>query len=198
MIDGLKLLLKDTGWLQVSAEANDALTMFLHLKNQPVDVLLTDITMPGQLNGYELCVLMKKELPTVKIITLSMNEDGYIIEKMKDEAGVNGFISKAAGKDELVKAIQEVVDGRYYFSESVLQQYERYVLLKKKNDELNLTVREKEILACIVKHYSNKQIATELFISERTVETHRKNIYRKTNTKGEASLIRFVQENKIL
>lgn len=172
--------------------------MFKLLKDQHVDVLLTDITMPGQLNGFDLCMLLKKEKPNLKVIALSMNEDGYLIERMIEVAKVHGFITKAAGKSELIQAIREVVAGNTYFSPSIIAQHERYRQMKRKNEELNLTSREKEIIACILKHYSNKQIASELFISERTVETHRKNIYRKTNTKGEASLIKFVHENKII
>ena len=69
--------------------------------------------------------------------------------------------------------------------------------VKRENEILHLTTRELQIIACIIKHYSNKQIADELFISERTVETHRKNIYRKTDTKGEAALVIFAEKHKL-
>ena len=80
----------------------------------------------------------------------------------------------------------------------MLEQYEVFKKIRNQNSDLNLTTRELQIIECIIKYYSNKQIAEELFISERTVETHRKNIYRKTNTKGEASLIQFVKAHKLI
>ena len=127
-----------------------------------------------------------------------MSEEGGMITKMIEVAKVDGYIPKSAGQKELLTAIKEISSGGKYFSTDALQQYEIYKHTKNENQELNLTPRELEIIQCIIKHYSNKQIADTLFISERTVETHRKNIYRKTQTKGEASLIQFVKEHNIL
>jgi len=137
-------------------------------------------------------------MPQIKILALSMSEEGGMITKMIEVAKVDGYIPKSAGQQELLTAIKEISSGGKYFSTDALQQYEAYKNIKNENQELNLTPRELEIIQCLVKHYSNKQIADTLFISERTVETHRKNIYRKTQTKGEASLIQFVKEHDIL
>ncbi len=184
--------------MQVVAEANDAGAMLQILKRQPVDILLTDITMPGHYNGYSLCMELRSALPSIKLLALSMSEDGHLIEKMIDEAGVDGFIPKTAGRQELIQAITTIAQGYQYFAAPVIAQYEKFKRLRTRNDSYNLTLREKEIIGCIIQHYSNKQIAEALFISERTVETHRKNIYRKTGTKGEAALIRFIQEQQLL
>lgn len=198
VIDGLKLLLQADPELSIDAEANSAEEMLEQLKTKKVDVILTDITMPHGMNGYEFSFRVKQEMPQIKILALSMSEEGGMITKMIEVAKVDGYIPKSAGQQELLKAIKEISSGRKYFSTDALQQYEVYKHIKTENLELNLTPRELEIIQCIIKHYSNKQIADTLFISERTVETHRKNIYRKTQTKGEASLIEFVKEHNIL
>jgi two-component system nitrate/nitrite response regulator NarL len=198
VIDGLKLLLKDHKQIQVAAESVSGEEMLQILPGKKIDVLLTDITMPGGMSGYDLAIRLKQEMPALKILALSMNEDGALISRMIDQAGVDGYIPKTAGQQELLKAIMQVASGEKYFSPSILRQYEIYQQIRNENKEINLTARELDIITCILKHYSNKQIADELFISERTVETHRKNIYRKTNTKGEASLIQFVKDHRIL
>ena len=127
-----------------------------------------------------------------------MNENGMIIARMMDEVKVDGYIPKSSGKKELLKAIQTIAAGGSYFSESVLQQYKQFQQVKKQNGQFHLTLREMEIIECIIQRMSNKAIAEKLFISERTVETHRKNIFRKTNTKGEASLVTFVKAHNLL
>lgn len=198
MVDGLKLLLNGDEQFIITLEANSAEEMLDKLHTGQADILLTDITMPSGMNGYELALAVRKELPSVKILVLSMNEDGALITRLIEKAGVDGYISKAAGQQELLKAITTISSGGKYFTESIWKQYESYQELRSENAEMNLTSRELQIIECLMKHYSNKQIADELFISERTVETHRKNIYRKTNTKGEAALIQFVKEHRIV
>ncbi|MEP7319295.1 MAG: response regulator transcription factor [Panacibacter sp.] len=196
VIDGLKLVLKTRKNLFVAAEATSATEMMKLLKTTPVDILLTDIMMP-QMNGFELSILARREFPGIKILALSMSEDGEMIVKMIEEAKVDGYIPKASGKNELIDAIESIISGTPYFSAQILEQYEVYKKLKNDNEVFHLTTRELEIIECIMQYFSNKQIADRLFISERTVETHRKNIYRKTNTKGEAALILFVKKHKL-
>ena len=127
-----------------------------------------------------------------------MSEEGGLITKMIEEAKIDGYIPKASGKQELINAITSIVNGINYFSEEVQEQYEIYKKIKTENEVLNLTNRELQIIECMIQHLSNKDIANKLFISERTVETHRKNIYRKTNTKGVATLVQFVKTHKLL
>ncbi|MEP6466841.1 MAG: response regulator transcription factor [Parafilimonas sp.] len=198
VIDGLKLLLQASTELYIAAEANSAEDMLEQLKAKKIDVILTDITMPHGMNGFDFSLKIKQLMPQVKILALSMSEEGGMITKMIEVAKVDGYIPKSAGQQELLTAIKAISSGKKYFSIEALQQYEIYKSIKTENLEINLTPREIEIIQCIIKHYSNRQIADTLFISERTVETHRKNIYRKTQTKGEASLIQFVQEHNIL
>lgn len=182
----------------IAAEANTAEDMLMLLQQVKVDALLTDITMPHGMNGFDLSVIVKRTLPHIKILVLSMSEEGSMITKMIEEAKIDGYIPKASGQKELLTAIETIVAGGRYFASPVLQQYEIFKKIRSNNEAFNLTVRELQIIECIIKHYRNKQIADELFISERTVETHRKNIYRKTNTKSEASLIEFIKEHKMV
>lgn len=197
LIDGLKLLLSGTPNIQLVAESNTAAELLLLLKTIEVDVLVTDILM-SEMDGYELVLAVKKQFPAIKTLALSMSEEGSMIEKMIDRAKVDGYIPKASGKKELITAIQSVANGVPYFAESIKEQYESYKKLKTENKTLNLTNRELQIIQCIIHRLSNKDIAAKLFISERTVETHRKNIYRKTNTKGVATLVEFVQLHQLV
>ena len=197
VIDGLKPLLKSRKNIKVVAEATSAAVMLELLMTQPVDVLLTDLMMPG-MTGFELAMELRKDKTVkIKILALSMSEDGALITKMIEDAKVDGYIPKVAGKKELLEAIELLARGERYFSKQIIQQYESYKLIQTEHEKFNLTARELEIIGCIVQHLSNKAIASKLFISERTVETHRKNIYRKTNTRGEAALIEFVKQYKI-
>lgn len=183
--------------MRVISEANSGEAMLEQLQVSPVDILLTDIMMPG-MSGFELALQVKQQHPAVKILALSMSEDGATISKMIEEAKVDGFIPKASGQKELIRAIESIAAGSTYFSAGIMQQYESYIIVKTENKMLNLTNREIEIIECMIRHLSNKEIASQLFISERTVETHRKNIYRKTNTRGEASLIQFVKQHRLI
>ncbi len=183
--------------IQIVAEAVAGEDMLQLLRTAPAHILITDIMMPG-MTGYDLALQLRKENPSIKIIALSMSEEGGMIAKMIDGAKVDGYLPKSAGRQELMLAIDAVMQGEIYYSPVVLQQYDTYKLLQTGNEIFNLTARELQVIECIIQHLNNRQIANKLFISERTVETHRKNIYRKTNTKGEASLVQFIKEHKLL
>lgn len=161
------------------------------------DALVTDIMMPG-MNGFELTLKVKKLYPELKVLALSMSEDGSMIAKMIEDANVDGYIPKASGKLELIRAIEYIVQGDKYFSAEITTQYDAYKRTKTKNELLHLTNRELQIIDCMIQYLSNKEIAQKLDISERTVETHRKNIFRKTDTKGVATLVQFVKQHKLL
>jgi DNA-binding NarL/FixJ family response regulator len=169
--------------------------MLLQLPSTNPHVLITDIMMPG-MSGYQLSMTVRRDFPAIKIIALSMSEEGSLIAKMIDEVKVDGYLPKASGKNELIETIEKVYAGNTYYNATVREQYDTYKSMQTSNEVFNLSLRELQIIECIIQHFTNRQIANRLFISERTVETHRKNIYRKTNTKGEASLVLFVKEHK--
>ena len=167
------------------------------IKADPPDILLTDVMMPG-MNGEELAREVKRQLPAVKILALSMNGEGNLVNSMIEESDIAGYVLKNIGQKELLHALEKIAGGGIYFSEEVLQEMTRASERKKEKEEVHLTDREIEIIRLIEKEYSNKQIAETLFISERTVETHRKNIFRKTETNGVIGLIKYAYERKLI
>lgn len=197
MLDGLKALLSGEASIQIIGESNNGKIAFDKILTQQPDVLITDISMP-EMNGLELTRAVKEKFPQIKILALSMFGERNTISEML-EAGINGYILKNTGKQELLSAIKKVSEGGMFFSDEVSEELMKPVPIESKHDEtVSLTPREIEIVRLIEKEYSNAQIAETLFISERTVETHRKNIFRKTNTKSVVGLIKYAMEKKLL
>lgn len=198
VIDGLHSLLKGHNGYEIVLESTHPETILSQLKKQPVDILLTDVMMPV-MTGVELARLVKKEFPSIKIITLSMNGEGSLVNQMIEESDISGYLLKNIGQTEFLKALDKIAAGGIYFSDEVLQEMLKASERKKETDEeTKLTNREIEIVRLIEKEYSNKQIAEELFLSERTVETHRKNIFRKTKTNSVIGLIKYAYERKMI
>jgi two-component system nitrate/nitrite response regulator NarL len=197
VIDGLKSLLHGHDQFEVVIECTQPLEMISLIEKRSIDILLTDIMMPG-LNGAELSKLVHQQYPAIKILALSMNGQGDLVNQMIDDADISGYVLKNIGKHELVKALEKISGGGIYFSEEVLKEMARASEMKKENVDAHLTAREKEIIQLIEKELSNKQIAEKLFLSERTVETHRKNIFRKTNTSSVIGLVKYAYEHKLI
>lgn len=193
VVEGIQSLLSNTQEVVISGIANNPFLVLELLERTPTDILLTDINMPG-ISGSELAKLVKRQFPGIKIIGLSMLSQAPIVNEMM-EAGVSGYILKNIFKDELLLAIRAVYGGQTYYSAEVMQE-----LLKSMQTprESRLTNREIEIIRLIEKEMSNKQIADKLFISESTVETHRKNIFRKTKTHSLVGLVKYAYEQKII
>lgn len=197
VIDGLNSLLKGHDRFEIVLETTHPETVPAQLKKQEVDILLTDVQMPV-MTGVELARLVKKQFPSIKIITLSMNGEGSLVNQMIDESDISGYLLKNIGQTEFLNALDKIAAGGIYFSEEVLQEMLKASERKKESEENHLTNREVEIVRLIEKEYSNKQIAEELFLSERTVETHRKNIFRKTKTNSVIGLIKYAYEHKLV
>lgn len=200
LLDGIRALLQDVPNFQIVAQALNGHAALEELKKNKVDIVLTDISMPD-MDGIELTQKIKAEYPEIKVLTLSMFSEKQTIRDMVD-AGVSGYILKNTGKEELVGALTKIASGGIYFGDEVTNEMMRMMTSHESDAEkkmiVNLTIREKEILKLIAKEYSNLQIAEELFISERTVETHRKNIFRKTNTKSIVGLIKYAFEYNLI
>lgn len=197
VIDGLKLLLSSDASCKICIESTDGLQLLESLKHQSVDILISDIMMPS-LNGYEVALMVKQHFPSIKIIALSMNGEGDIIYKMIEEADIKGYLLKTANKETLLQAIKKVASGGLFFPDEILQALERTTSQKKEAEQIHLTARELEIIRYISLDYTNKQMAGEMFISERTIETHRKNIFRKTQTHSVVALLELVRRLHLL
>ncbi len=199
LIDGLKALLANEKQYVIAGESTKArVALELINKNIP-DIVLTDINMP-EMDGIEFTRILLEKHPSVKVIALSMFGEHSTISEMLD-AGVSGYILKNTGKKELTDALQKVAEGGIFFSDEVSVEMMKAISERgqRRTEEIkvHLTEREKEIIKLIAKEYSNAKIGETLFISERTVETHRKNIFRKTETKTVVGLIKYAIENKL-
>jgi two-component system, NarL family, nitrate/nitrite response regulator NarL len=197
VIDGLHSLLKGHSRFEIVLESTHPETILQQLQQTEADILLTDVMMPG-MTGVELARQVRKEFPALKIITLSMNGEGSLVNQMIEESDISGYLLKNIGQTEFLKALDKVAEGGIYFSDEVLQEMLKASERKKEPEENRLTNREVEIVCLIEKEYSNKQIAETLFLSERTVETHRKNIFRKTKTNSVIGLIKYAYEHKLI
>jgi DNA-binding NarL/FixJ family response regulator len=194
VIDGLKLMLADLPKFKVVGESKNPLLVIDLLQDKAVDILITDISMP-QMSGVALSRLVKKNYPDIKILALTAFAESAIISEMI-QAGIAGYILKSDGKLVLTEALETIVLGEQYFGNEVtLALANSY---RQHKDDVKLTDREIEIIRLIEKDMSTKEIAETLFISERTVETHRKNILFKTDTHTVIGLIKYAYERKII
>lgn len=198
LIDGIESMLKGISEFEVVGKSLDGNLALEFLSDNQVDVLLTDLYMP-KMTGIELTQKVKKNFPEVKVLALSVSYDVSIVHDLID-AGIAGFIIKTIGRDELIEAIHEIAKGNIYFSREVSNEILRSLSNRNDVEEENyhLTEREIEIVKLIAQEFSNGEIAKKLCISERTVETHRKNIYRKTNTKTIVGLIKYAVEHRLI
>jgi DNA-binding NarL/FixJ family response regulator len=198
LIDGIESMLRGVADFEVVGKSLDGNIALNFLSENPVDILLTDLYMP-KMTGIELTQKVKLRFPQVKVLALSVSYDVSIVHDLMD-AGISGFIIKTIGREELIEAIHEISKGNIYFSREVSNEILRSFSNRNDSEEENyhLTDREIEIVKLIAQEFSNNEIANKLCISERTVETHRKNIYRKTNTKTIVGLIKYAVERKLI
>ena len=194
LMDGIKSLLEKDTTLQVVHMASTAETALAYLKSADVELLITDFNLPG-MDGLSLIHTVRRICPDLKIIVLSMHNEVHLVKEIL-RTGVNGYVLKNDSHRELLQAIEEVRQGRIFLSSDI----NKLLIQNLQNPDEGklLTDREREILKLISKEYSNKAIAEELFISERTVETHRKNIFRKTGTNSLVGLIKFAYANNLI
>ena len=197
-IDGVRSLLRKEKNAVFVHEANNGENAYDFIVNNSVDLLITDISMPG-MSGTELTKKVKHEFPQVKVLVLTMFNDAAIIHEIL-QAEAEGYILKNTGKQELVSAINKIMDEGTYYSNEV-QSLMHHHNSKKPNyngSNAELTAREIEILKLVCEEYTTADIAGKLFISSHTVDTHRKNILKKSGHKTIVGLIKFAFENNIL
>lgn len=194
LLDGVKSLLEEEENLEIVGQAGTGEEALEFIKRNEVDLLITDFHLP-EMDGLSLIRLVKKISPKTKIIVLSMHDETHLVKEILKE-GIAGYVLKKDSHLEMRKAIQTAAQGGVFLSQEINQ-----MLIKSLNsphEEKLLTDREREILKLIAKEYTNRNIAEELFISERTVETHRKNIFRKTKTNSLVGLIKFAYANNLI
>lgn len=198
--DGIRFYFEGDKEFEIEDEASNGLEALELLKEKTYDIILTDINMP-QMDGVEFMRSVKKNYPEQKVLVLSMyNEAGYINKMIA--LGANGYILKKSDKHELVGAIKKVLDGQDHYSEEVYQTIIGSIAGRKPKERLTLEAdlsdREKEVLLLIANEHSNQEIADKLYISIRTVETHKRNLLDKTGCKNIAGLVMYAVERNLV
>lgn len=201
--DGIKSLISDSFGIDIIGEASNATEFFKLLHTAIPDVVLMDISLPN-MSGIEITKILKREYPKMKVLMLSMyTSEDFVFNALK--AGINGYLPKNTTRDELLLAIEEVHNGKEYFSKSISDVILKSFVNSAKygniatDDKLSLlTKRETEILKLVVEGMSNQHIADQLFISIRTVETHKTSIMRKLDLNSTIDLVKFALKNKII
>lgn len=196
---GIRNSLMNQEHLKVVAEATNGEEAMVHLDKTNVDLVIMDLSMP-RMSGSEATRLITEKYPEVNVLILSMhNEEARIREALK--AGAMGYILKSTSMAELMEAIETVSKGEPYFTREVSAKIMNQLVRgreSEKSDKLSrLTNREKEILKLISEEFTNHEIAEKLFISPRTVDTHRRNLIQKLQAKNTAGLVRYAIRHKI-
>jgi DNA-binding NarL/FixJ family response regulator len=194
----VKTLFTDDDGIAVVGIAGTAGEVERLVAEEHPDVLITDLSMP-EVNGVELCKRLHRLFPELAMLCLTMHREQHFIRKMID-AGVRGYVLKTADKEELVRAVRLVAGGEQYFSPEVSAALLNPASKQHPTDyggvnprEL-LTKRELEVARLIARELTTQEIADKLFISGRTVESHRTNIMEKIGARNTAGIVKFVVE----
>lgn len=193
LLDGIKTLLISEPDMEIVAEAGDARMAMQLLTYVQVDLLVSDFSLPDT-HHTDFLNQLKSKFPGLPVVVLSMHDEPEIIRDVLDN-GAKAYVMKSNSRDELVKAMRHVMMGEKYVSPEVSL---KLLEANQKTNSSALTEREVEIVKLIAKECSNKQIADMLFISERTVESHRKNIFRKAGAHSVVGVMKYALEHKLL
>ncbi|HPG08697.1 MAG: response regulator transcription factor [Saprospiraceae bacterium] len=194
ILDSLSLLFNMIEGVEVVATFNDPRQVVESLKKELPDILITDFSMP-YMNGVQLTLQLKEAYPDIKIIMLTVADQGEAVQDAY-RAGVSGYVMKKADRKELELAVKMVAGGQMYFNQEVMkslltQPSTHHQDLHAEEKLSQLTKRELEIIQLIAQEMSSVEIAEKLFISVGTVETHRHNIMRKLDVKNVIGVIKF-------
>jgi DNA-binding NarL/FixJ family response regulator len=192
VIEGIRSLLQNEPAIEWMGHASNAASCLAYLQNHQPDVILMDINMPGK-SGIDLCKEVKEKYPGTFVVGLSTFNQQSFIHKMM-ENGASGYVLKNATQAELMEAITTVAKGKTYLSDEAAA-----ALRKIETSAIPLiTRREKEVLELIAEGLTNIEIAGKLFISCATVDTHRKNLLIKFQTKNTASLVKTAMQLQLI
>jgi DNA-binding NarL/FixJ family response regulator len=193
---GFKTLLGQSEAFEIAGEADNGKELIKVVNSARPDVALVDVHMP-EMNGLEALEKLHASFPDIKFIVLTMHEEReYVLKALK--AGADGYLLKNIDREELENAIQTVYKGGKYFSPAITSILADSVARPAAIDVAEITPREKEVLTLVAGGQSTKQIADQLGISIRTVETHRINMLKKLEVNNSAELIRKAFETGIL
>ncbi|MGC4036607.1 MAG: response regulator transcription factor [Chitinophagaceae bacterium] len=208
MRDGIRRLLSGDEQIEVVGEAKTGDELFSALEKTATDVVLMDLYLDGMneirtADGFEICNLLQRKFPKIKIVAHSIYDDADSVARII-RAGATAFISKKAGYEELLVAIKSAYAGKRYICRETSGKLKNLTaFLEGIADTLKpeygfLSAREKSVLQLLAKGYSSREIAKTLFITEKTVETHRRNMARKANVKNTVELVAYASAKGLL
>ncbi|WP_099149634.1 response regulator [Flavilitoribacter nigricans] len=202
-VDGLSDILAQEQELRIAGICTTGKTIHRQLAEKQIDLVLLDLQI-GSVNGLDICTFIKENHPDVSVLILSMFGEGSVITKAA-QRGVDGYILKNSGKEELLRAIHMIRNGQEYFSREV----SRIMLTSLRGNTSGnspgsgfqpprLSKREKQVLHLIANEHTTAEIADQLHISEKTVESHRSNLFVKLDVRNVAGLVRKAMEWNLL
>lgn len=206
--DGIRFLLSQDNDIELVGEAKQIEGLLAFLKEKSIDVLILDIYLDGMedirtVDGFEICEMMRQQFPKMKIVAHSVYDDADRVAKIM-KAGAMAFVSKKAGYEELIHAIKIAYSGKRYICTETskklknLNQFLAGIVDTLKAENEFFSRRERKVLELLARGYSSKDIGKELFISEKTVETHRKNMVEKAKVKNAVELIAYASARGFL
>jgi DNA-binding NarL/FixJ family response regulator len=194
LIEGVKIIIKEIENVEIIAEANNSSDLLHFLSTSSADLVILDLNIPGK-DGLKCLSIIKQRYPQIKVLILTSYNQPELVKEVK-LMKADGFIVKNSSSSELKSAITQVLNGEKFFAkekeqDEVSSLYFVDDFLKK----YQLTKREVDIIKLVCSGMTSKEIAGNLFLSEFTVNTHRKNIFRKLNVQNIAGLMNFAKEN---
>lgn len=199
---GLELLLHDKNGISIVGVAADGDEAIRKARELTPDIVLMDLSMPKGKDGITATRILKEYLPETKILILTMHDsDEYLFRAI--QAGASGYILKSAPHEELLNAIQLIYTGNAYLTPAATKRLMNEYLVKMQQEGFTssyeiLSEREKEILVWIARGYSNKDIAEQLVISVKTVETHKSNLMDKIGLRSRPDIVRYALQKGLL
>ncbi|MBK8967286.1 MAG: response regulator transcription factor [Saprospiraceae bacterium] len=198
--EGLESMLADEPDFEICGRARNAADTLAQVPEILPDVLLLDINLPDQ-SGLDVCKKLRADCPDVKILALSMHNDESFISAMLS-LGAQGYVLKNTGKTELCTAIRALAAGKTYFTQEVTDTMMKSLMRERKagvaKEPPKISRREKEVLKLIMDEQTTQEIAAQLFLSEKTVESHRAALLAKLGARNTAGLVKTALQWKIL
>jgi len=198
VLRGIQSMLKDASEIEIAGLYDSATATLNAITKDAPDILLLDINLPD-INGIELCKQLKKKLSHLKVIAISNYDEVSFVKRMLNN-GADGYLLKNTDKLELLTAFKTVLNGEQYLQRDIEKKLLNQSIGKKTTNSLlvKLTRREKEVLQAIAEELTTQEISEKLFISPKTVETHRMNIMSKLGAKNSVGIVKTAIENGLL
>ena len=200
--DGIKAFSYGSGVFKVVGEACCERELMPLLEKTVTDIIVLDVSMPGP-SGIDILSVIKNKYPSVKILMLSANDDEHTIIASIEE-GADGFLHKDSSEEEFILAVKSVCNGETFFSDNIKRFLNnRFVTMirndsPEKTDKSKLTNREIELIKYLSNGLLQKEIADKMNISQRTVETHKKNLQKKLGISSTVDIVKYAIKNNII